>query len=81
MTPIFKISLTFFLWKWDPENQFAVKSMYKNISNVNQGPYRKHIWKSKIPPKIKVFMWLLEGKIDLDGRQFSPEKLVWRHDL
>jgi hypothetical protein len=33
---------------------FTVKSIYSHIIRDGQGPYMKHIWKSKIPSKIKV---------------------------
>jgi hypothetical protein len=47
-------------WKWGKNKEFSVKSLYDNITSITYGPYLKHIWKEKIPPKIKIFMWLLE---------------------
>lgn len=46
-------------WKLEKNNQFSVKSVYNGLTRNDAGPYHKRIWKGKIPPKIKFFMWLL----------------------
>jgi hypothetical protein len=50
---------------------FTVKSIYSHIIRDGQGPYMKHIWKSKIPSKIKVFMWFLENNVLLTKDNLS----------
>jgi hypothetical protein len=61
-------------WKWGKSKEFSVKSLYDNITCSTYGPYLKHIWKGKIPPKIKVFMWLLENNVLL-----TKENMVRRN--
>lgn len=39
--------------------------MYGNLTLTNQGSSSRHIWKRKIPPKIKMFMWLLKNGVML----------------
>jgi hypothetical protein len=39
---------------------FFVKTMYAYLCGVDTENHNKKIWKSKIPLKIKVFMWLLQ---------------------
>lgn len=36
-----------------------MKSVYNALTSSDSGPYHKKIWKSKIPAKIKIFLWLL----------------------
>jgi hypothetical protein len=50
------------LWKWDKKGKFTVKSMYNALTEGDNGIYHKHIWKGKIPPKIKFFMWLVSNE-------------------
>jgi hypothetical protein len=38
---------------------FSVKSTYKHLCRNDFGASFKKIWKSKIPLKIKIFMWLV----------------------
>jgi hypothetical protein len=33
-----------------------------HLTKEDNGPNFKHIWKSKIPEKIKIFMWLVTQK-------------------
>lgn len=42
-----------------------MKSMYNALLNTDQGLGMGHIWKSRLRPKIKIFMWLLENKVIL----------------
>jgi hypothetical protein len=39
--------------------KFSVKSVYNGLTKNDSGLYHKRIWKGKIPPKIKIFLWLL----------------------
>ncbi|WVZ79760.1 LOW QUALITY PROTEIN: hypothetical protein U9M48_027301 [Paspalum notatum var. saurae] len=50
-------------WKWGQRTQFTVKSFYKALTVGVQGPELKHIWRSKIPPKIKIFLWFIENNV------------------
>jgi hypothetical protein len=40
-----------------------VKTLYDNLTSIAYDPYMQHIWKGKIPLKIKIFMWLLENNV------------------
>ena len=48
---------------WKPENKgkFSVKSTYNALTSSEGGPTFKHIWKGKIPAKIKISLWLMEN--------------------
>jgi hypothetical protein len=50
-----------------------MKSMYAHVEPCNYGPYMKHIWKEKIPPKIRFFKWSLENKILLTKDNLSKK--------
>jgi hypothetical protein len=43
-------------WSLAPE-VFTTKSVYELLENGIAGPNNKNLWKAKLPPKIKVFMW------------------------
>ena len=43
-------------WKLTQNGVFSVKSMYVDIINSGIIPRALHIWKVKVPLKIKVFM-------------------------
>jgi anaerobic selenocysteine-containing dehydrogenase len=49
------------LWKWDTKGKFTVKSVYNALTEGESGSYLKQIWRGKIPPKIKFFMWLMSN--------------------
>jgi hypothetical protein len=61
-------------WKWGKTKEFYVKTLYDNLTSITYGPYLKHIWKGKFPPKIKIFMWLLENNVLL-----TKENMVRRN--
>uniref|UniRef100_A0A452YEE1 Reverse transcriptase zinc-binding domain-containing protein n=1 Tax=Aegilops tauschii subsp. strangulata TaxID=200361 RepID=A0A452YEE1_AEGTS len=44
-------------WKLTKNGEFSVKSMYLDVINSSIVPRSKHVWKVKVPLKIKVFMW------------------------
>jgi hypothetical protein len=46
-------------WKIEKSGKFTVKYMYNGMTKNDSGLYHKRIWKGKIPPKIKIFLWLL----------------------
>jgi len=47
-------------WKWNSKKAFTTKSVYNQLSSGSESNRFNHIWKSKIPYKIKIFTWLLE---------------------
>jgi hypothetical protein len=53
------------IWKWDKKGKFTVKSIYNMLTEGDSGIYLRQIWKGKIPPKIKYFMWLLSNGVIL----------------
>lgn len=46
-------------WKLGKSKKFTVKSLYNALTTNDAGPAHKKIWKGKVPPKIKIFMWLM----------------------
>jgi hypothetical protein len=46
-------------WKFGKKGLFTVKTMYDCLTTNDSGPYHKKIWKSRIPGKIKIFLWLV----------------------
>jgi hypothetical protein len=47
------------IWKWTKSKKFSVKSVYEHLTKNENGPTYKAIWKTKIPEKVKLFMWLV----------------------
>ena len=48
-------------WKWNMKSGlFTTKSVYNHLSFGEVGLHYRHIWKAKIPYKIKIFVWMLE---------------------
>ena len=47
------------------KKSYTVKTLYTHIANHNHksGTHMKHVWKDKIPPKIKMFMLFIENKV------------------
>ncbi|KAI4984547.1 hypothetical protein ZWY2020_017177 [Hordeum vulgare] len=52
-------------WKLTTSGSFTVKSMYTNLINAGILPTSPHIWKIKIPLKIKIFMWFVHKGVIL----------------
>ena len=49
------------IWKWNKKSGlFTTKSTYDWLTSGDAGMHFRHIWKAKIPYKIKIFVWLLE---------------------
>jgi len=48
-------------WKFGKNGIFTIKSVYNALTNEDSGQHFKHIWKGKIPAKIKFFIWLIEN--------------------
>ena len=49
---------------------FSVKSMYIDLINTRPIPRSVHIWKIKVPLKIKVFMWFVHKGVILTKNNF-----------
>jgi len=47
-------------WKWGRNKIFTTKSTYDHLTVGQSKGHFNHIWKAKIPYKIKIFTWLLE---------------------
>jgi len=67
-------------WKWGGKKIFTTKSVYDHL---NQQPKvrSEHIWKAKIPYKVKIFTWLLEKKCYFDQRQPNKEEVAGKSFL
>jgi hypothetical protein len=48
-----------FRWSLKSDGQFSVSSMYQALLDSDIIPHNSHLWKIRIPLKIKVFLWLL----------------------
>jgi hypothetical protein len=46
-------------WKWTSNKQFSMKLVYLHLTSNENGMAYSEIWKAKIPPKIKIFMWMV----------------------
>ena len=53
-----------------------MKSLYNALTKNDSGPTHSHIWKGKIPPKIKMFLWLIENKAILTKDNMLKRKWV-----
>ncbi|WVZ72675.1 hypothetical protein U9M48_021095 [Paspalum notatum var. saurae] len=62
--------------KWDvfKQDQFTVNSMYEHLMNQNALPLHKHLWKLKLPVKIKIYLWFL-----FKGVILTKDNLIKRH--
>jgi hypothetical protein len=47
------------VWKWTKNGIFSVKSMYNHLCRHGRARSFKHLWKSRIPLKIKIWLWLI----------------------
>jgi len=47
-------------WIWGKTGRFSVKSLYKHFFSEEANEPNKKIWKTKLPLKIKIFMWLIQ---------------------
>jgi hypothetical protein len=46
-------------WKWIKNGIYSAKSMYNHLCRNVTDRSLKHLWKSKIPLKIKIWLWLI----------------------
>lgn len=49
-------------WMLTADRQFTVKSLYDHLIKNDCGYPHKFLWKTKVPTKIKVFLWLMTRK-------------------
>lgn len=54
-----------FRWKLMGNGVFSVKSMYLDLINSDPIPRSIHIWKVKVPLRIKIFMWFVHKQMIL----------------
>lgn len=50
------------MWMLTKNRQFSVKSLYSFLINRRVGYPHKFLWKTKVPSKIKMFLWLMNKK-------------------
>jgi len=62
-------------WKWGVKKIFTTKSVYDHLTHQTK-VRSEHIWKAKIPYKVKIFTWLLEKKCYFDQRQSNKEEMA-----
>ena len=48
-------------WKCNKSGSFSTRSVYDSLTSTDHGHSFPHIWKARIAPRIKIFMWLLEN--------------------
>ena len=60
-------------WKWSKSGKFSTKTVYNHLAGDDFGSNYKHIWKAKLPYKIKIFCWLVEK-----GAVLTKDNLVKR---
>jgi hypothetical protein len=59
-------------WKWG--GRYTTRSMYDHLTRDDEGCPFSHIWKAKIPYKIKIFTWLLENNVVLTKDNMAKRK-------
>jgi hypothetical protein len=48
-------------WKLEASSQYSTNSMYRSLAGGMTVTHFKDVWKTRVPPKIKVFLWQLIG--------------------
>ena len=66
------------LWKLNKSGEFSTKSVYDLLTSGDTGHPFNHIWKDKIPHRIKIFMWLCENEAILTKDNMIKRK--WNGD-
>jgi hypothetical protein len=49
------------IWKMGKNKTFSMNFMYNALTKSNCGFSHNRIWKGKVLPKIKIFMWLMSN--------------------
>jgi hypothetical protein len=70
----FNINNDVIKWKWGGKGKFTTKSVYDHLTQDDDGFHFSHIWKSKIPYKVKIFTWLLENNAVLTKNNMVKRK-------
>jgi hypothetical protein len=65
-------------WRWAGKKSFTTKSVYNHLTSDEKGDNYKHIWKSRIPYKIKTFTGLMENNAILTKDNIIKRK--WTGD-
>jgi len=52
-----------FRWNLTQSGTFTVSSMYNALISNGNVQFEKHLWKLKMPLKIKIFMWYLKRDV------------------
>ena len=65
-------------WSLTRQGSFTVQSMYKHLINQIAMPLNKLLWKSKLPLKIKIFIFVLDKRGNFNQRQFKKKKMERR---
>lgn len=63
-------------WQWARSGNFIVKSTYDHLTRDDRGYSFSKIWRSKIPYKIKMFLWLLENDATLTKDNMIKRKWI-----
>ena len=63
-----------FKWTLTKYSNFTVKSMYKDLMQINSLPCKSIVWKLKVPLEKKVFLWYLQKGYSNKG-QLVKKKL------
>ena len=66
-------------WKWCSKKVFTTKSVYGHLTLGPRGGHFTHIWKAKIPYKIKIFTWLVEQGAVLTKDNMVKRKAMTLH--
>lgn len=80
---VYDISMTqlnnsddYVIWKFGTKGTFTVKSVYNALTANESGPSHRKIWKSKIPAKIQIFLWLVLNNAILTKDNLIKRKWV-----
>jgi hypothetical protein len=51
-------------WALEPSGVYSTHSMYLRMSQGASVTYFREVWKTRVPPKIRVFLWqLIRGRL------------------
>jgi hypothetical protein len=62
-------------WSLEPSGSFSTRSMYLRLSHGAEIVLFKDVWRTRVPPKVKIFLWQL-----IRGRLPTCEQVAKRHD-
>jgi hypothetical protein len=77
---LYNLPITRFLfWLSSKSSKFCVGSMYDRLCNLDVVPEKVSIWKTKVPLKIKVFLWFIHQGVTLTKDNLARKK--WKGSL